>query len=210
MRKLIIIGAGCHGRIIAEIARITENYYAILLMDDASEGEVDGDKVIGKTESYVQYVRKFDFCVGIGDNYLRRTFLENIISKGGRIKTFIHPSAVVSDRAQIGQGVVVVAGAIINIAATIGDGAIINTAATIDHDCTIGRYVHVSVGAHICGTVNIGECTDICAGATVIQDLSICPNTTVGAGAVVIKNITEEGTYIGVPALEKGELHKKL
>lgn len=210
MTKLIIIGAGCHGRVIAEIACLTENYDEILFLDDALCGEVDGYRVVGKTDSYVQHIGECDFCVGFGDNYLRRRFSEEIIARGGKLKTLIHPSAVVSDSAKIGRGVVIVAGAIINIAANIGDGAIINTAATIDHDCTVGKYVHVSVGAHICGTVNIGECTDICAGATVIQDLNICPNAIVGAGAVVIRDITEEGTYIGVPALEKGELHKSL
>lgn len=210
MRKLIIIGAGCHGRMVADIARLTENYDEICFLDDGLTGELDGIKIVGKTDTFEKYIKDCDLFVAFGNNQLRRRFFEAIKKAGGTIKTFIHPGAVISDSATIGDGVVIIAGAIVNIAAKIGDGCIINTAATVDHDCTVGKFAHISVGAHICGTVNIGECAEICAGATVIQDLNICPNATVGAGAVVIRDITEEGTYIGVPALEKGELHKSL
>lgn len=208
MRKLIIIGAGCHGRMVADIAEITGGYDGIYFLDDGLSGELDGHEIIGKTHDFEKYLSGSDIFVAFGNNRLRRDISERIIAGGGNIPTFIHPCATVAKSAKIGRGVVIIAGAIINIAANIGDGAIINTAATIDHDCTVGKYVHVSVGAHICGTVSIGECTDICAGVTVIQDLNICPNVTVGAGAVVIRDITEDGTYIGVPACEKGELHK--
>lgn len=208
MSKLIIIGAGCHGRMVADIARILGEYDSISFLDDGVSGECDGFKIIGKTSEFEKYINEYDFFVGFGDNRLRCKFCEAILEKGGILKSFIHPNATVADSAEIGKGVVIIAGAIVNISAKIGDGVILNTASSVDHDCTVGAYSHISVGAHICGTVNIGECTDICAGATVIQDLNICSNVIVGAGAVVIRDITEEGTYIGVPALEKGELHK--
>ncbi len=61
-------------------------------------------------------------------------------------------------------------------------------------------FCHVAVGAHLCGTVTIGNATWIGAGATVSNNVNICGECTIGAGAVVVKDITEPGTYIGVPA----------
>lgn len=210
MSRLIIIGAGCHGRVIADIAKATSNYDNICFLDDGISGICDGFEIIGKTSDFEKYVDDCDFCVGFGENKLRRMFCEDINAKGGRLKSFVHSSATVAESAKIGKGVVIVAGAVVNICANIGDGVIINTAASVDHDCSIGDYTHISVGAHVCGTVTVGECVDICAGATLIQDLTICSNAVIGAGAVVIKDITKEGTYIGVPACEKGELRKTL
>ena len=210
MSRLIVIGAGCHGRVVADIAKLTSNYDSICFLDDGVVGFCDGFEIIGKTGDFEKYIPDCDFCVGFGDNKLRQMFCERINLKGGKLKSFIHPSAIVSQSAEIGKGVVIAAGAIVNICANIGDGVIINTAASIDHDCNIGNYTHVSVGAHVCGTVEIGERVDICAGATIIQDLHICSNAIVGAGAVVIKDIVKEGTYIGVPACEKSERRKAL
>lgn len=210
MSKLIIIGAGCHGRIVADIARMTADYDEICFLDDGVKGTCDGFDIIGGTKDFIKYIKDCDMFVGFGDNQRRRMFSEEILSKGGRLKSFVHPSATIAESAEIGKGVVIVAGAVVNISAKIGDGVIINTAASVDHDCVIGNYTHISVGARVCGTVNIGECVDICAGATVIQDLNICSNAIIGAGAVVVKNIVKEGTYIGVPACEKGEVRKTL
>ena len=71
---------------------------------------------------------------------------------------------------------------------------------SVDHDCRVGDFVHIAVGAHLCGTVTVGDDAFICAGATVVNNISVCKGATVGAGAVVVRDITEKGTYVGVPA----------
>ncbi len=101
---------------------------------------------------------------------------------------------------KIGEGTVVMAGAVVNPGAIIGKGCIINTCSSIDHDCKIGDFVHVSIGAHLAGAVKVHSRTWIGAGDTVINKIFICDNWKVGAGPVVVNNITEVGTYVGVPA----------
>ena len=117
-----------------------------------------------------------------------------------RLVSLIHPSAVIGSHVEIGLGTVVMAGAVINYGSRIGKGCIVNTCASVDHDCVIGDYVHVAVGSHVCGIVSIGSGTWLGAGSTVSNNLNICDNCMVGAGAVVIRDISEAGTYIGVPA----------
>ena len=87
--------------------------------------------------------------------------------------------------------------------AKIGEHCIINTGAIVEHDNILENYVHISVGAKLAGTVHVGRATWIGIGASVSNNLSICENCMIGAGAVVVKDITESGTYIGVPAKKK-------
>ena len=50
------------------------------------------------------------------------------------------------------------------------------------------------------GTVTVGENTWIGIGAAVSNNIDIASDCIIGAGAVVVKNISEPGTYIGIPA----------
>jgi len=54
---------------------------------------------------------------------------------------------------------------------------------------------------HISGNVTINEKVYIGTGTVVLEKINICSNVTIGAGAVVTKDITEPGTYVGVPAV---------
>ena len=194
--SLVIIGAGGHGRVCAEIAELN-GYKKILFLDD---GNAENIEIAGKTEDFSKYLSDCDFFVAIGNNNVRRSFLHRIIENKGQIATLIHPDSTVSVHATVGVGTAVMAGAVINTGTVIGKGAIINTCSSVDHDCRIGDFAHVAVGAHLAGTVSVGDTTFIGTGATVINNISICENCMIGAGATVISDIKENGTYIGVPA----------
>lgn len=193
LKKLIIVGASGHGKVIADIALSMGYDEIVFLDDDESISECAGYPVIGKT-SIVTDLRG-DKIVAIG-NALIREKIQNSI----KAVTLIHPKAVISRRVSIGEGTAVMAGAVINSDAVIGKGCIINTGASVDHDCKIDDFVHISVGAHVAGTCTIGERTWIGAGATVSNNIHICSDCMVGAGAVVVNDLEKAGVYIGVPA----------
>lgn len=196
MKKLVIIGAGGHGKVIADIA-VKNGYKDIVFLDDNDDvNECGGYPVIGKI--YEANNINADFVIGIGNASVRKRIQESIDEN--KIVTLIHPNAVVADDVAIGSGTVIMAGAVINVGTIIGKGCIINTCSSVDHDCKVGDYVHISVGSHLCGTVVVEDETWIGAGATVSNNVSVCSECMIGAGAVVIKNIEESGTYVGVPA----------
>lgn len=202
MKRLLMIGASGHGKVVADIAR-RNGYQEIAFLDDNPEVEKCGeDPVVGTCRQANEL--DGDVIVAIGRAQVRRRIQRGIDPR--RVVTLIHPSAVVSG-AQIGRGTVVMAGAVVNPGAVIGEGCILNTASSVDHDCRIGDYVHIAVGAHVAGGVAIGDETWIGAGATVSNNVSICGRCMIGAGAVVVKDIVEPGTYVGVPAkrLHTGE-----
>lgn len=197
MKKLVIIGASGHGKVIADIA-LKVGYGEIVFIDDDESLESCADfPVVGTSERIPKYM-DWDFIVAIGNSKIRESFMNQITNY--HIATLVHPDAVIGRNVEIGRGTVIMAGAVINSYAIIGKGCIINTCASVDHDCSIGDFSHISVGAHICGTVNIGCLTWIGAGSTVSNNINICEGCLVGAGAVVVKDIKEKGTYIGIPA----------
>ncbi|MBE7010273.1 MAG: acetyltransferase [Ruminococcaceae bacterium] len=200
MNRLIIIGAGGHGRVVADIAEKIGIYESICFLDDADLDKSGHYNVIGRVCDYTDYMQDFCFIVAIGHASIRKQIQAELEEKGARLATLIHPAAVLGSRVQIGQGSVVVAGAVIGPDVVIGKGVIVNTCSSVDHDCCIGDFSHISVGAHVAGTVSIGAESMIGAGAVISNNISICSKCVIGAGAVVVRNIDEQGTYIGVPA----------
>lgn len=204
MSSLFIVGAGGHGKVVADIAESTGRYSEILFFDDSSKAVAVGPlgySVAGDL-SRVSLLASAntDVVVAIGDARVRRNVSDSLREAGCRIVSLVHPSATVSRHATMGEGTVVMPGAVIGPGSRIGVGVIVNTSASIDHDCVVEDYAHISVGSHLAGTVRIGKGTWIGIGATVINNLNICPGCMIGAGAVVVNDIGEPGTYIGVPA----------
>lgn len=194
MNKLIIIGASGHGKVVADIARLNGYSDIVFLDDDESIKECAGYPVVGTSNE----APAGEVFVAVGNAKTRKKLMERFEDRTHPI--LIHPSAVLAADVEIGDGTVVMAGAVINPGARIGKGCIVNTSSSIDHDCEVGDYSHISVGAHLAGTVIIGKETWIGAGATVSNNVCICGGCMIGAGAVVIKDIDEPGTYVGVPA----------
>ncbi|MBE5737099.1 MAG: acetyltransferase [Clostridiales bacterium] len=203
MKDLVIIGAGGHGRVVADIAQKLGVYANIFFLDDGDIKETMGLPVVGKTFDAEKFIDKADLFVAIGNNQVRRDFNERLLKLGADIPTLIHPSANIGACVEIGLGSAVMAGTVVNPCSKLGKGVILNTCSSIDHDCVVGDYCHIAVGSHVAGTVKLGENVCVGAGAIIKNNVEVCANCVIGAGAVVVKNIIEEGTYIGVPAKRK-------
>ena len=196
MKRLIIIGASGHGKVVADCA-VKNGYEHIVFLDDDENVTRCGRYEVAGRSSEADRLSG-DVIVAIGNAGFRKKVQAEIDEN--RLVTLIHPEAVVGDDVEIGAGSVVMAGAVINPGSRVGKGVIVNTCSSVDHDCKIGDFVHVAVGAHLAGSVEVGEASWIGAGAIVNNNLCICGNCMIGAGAVVVKDIKEAGTYVGVPA----------
>ncbi|MDN0069538.1 acetyltransferase [Collinsella ihumii] len=199
MNRLIIIGAGGHGKVVADIARLNGYEDIAFLDDDQTKEAVFGCPVIGPCSDYSLY-HDSDFFVAIGNCEIRRDVQMGLTASGLHVVTLVHPFSAVASDVILGTGTVVMAGTVINPGSVLGKGCIVNTGSTVDHDCTISDYAHISVGAHVAGTVKIGQSTWIGAGAVIKNNISICSNCMIGAGAVLVNDATDAETYIGVPA----------
>lgn len=197
-KKVIIIGASGHGKVIADIV-IKSNDILVGFLDD----NVDKDtiifqqyKVLGLTKDIENY-QDCEFIIGIGNNEIRKKIADTYNVKW---YTAIHPTSIIAEDVCIKEGTCVMARTVINMNAHIGRHCIINTGSIIEHDCIIEDYVHISPSVTLCGGVEIGMLTQIGARAVVRNYKKIIKKCMIGMGSVVVNDILEEGTYIGIPA----------
>lgn len=195
--SIILIGGSGHARVVIDCIRASGGEVLGILDDGLPVGKlVLGVPVLGKTADYECY-RDHPFLIAIGNNAVRRALAERL---NVRWATVVHPRAVVSGYARLGRGTVVMPGAVVNAGAVVGCHCILNTGSIVEHDNELGDYVHISPNAALGGTVKVGDGTHIGIGACVRNNLNICGGCTIGAGAAVVKDITQPGTYVGVPA----------
>jgi len=202
MKRLAILGASGHGKVVADAAECC-GWDSVVFFDDAwPERARNGVwRVAGRTVDLLESLGNFDgVVVAIGNNAIRYAKMDLLRKAGGVLPTIIHPSAVVSRYAALGEGSVVFAGAVVNVDAKVGCGAILNTGCSIDHDCVLGDAVHVSPGARLAGGVCVGDLSWVGIGASVRQLVRIGARAMVGAGAAVVSDLPDDVTAMGVPA----------
>lgn len=177
-------------------------YAKIAFLDDGDSPRLPaGARLLGPLAVAGQFVREWPAAIAaVGDGGLRLNLFRTLRGLAFRTPSIIHPSAVVSRGATLGEGIFVAAGAIVNVDARIDDAVIVNTGARIDHDCRIGAGTHVAPGATLSGGVVVGECAWLGTGCAVRQGVEIGSGVTVGVGAAVVTDLAAGRTYTGVPA----------
>jgi len=202
MNQLLILGAGGHGKVVAETAE-AGGWDKIALLDDRYM-DMDGTlrwPVLDELARAGQYISDFSHAfVALGSGEMRLACLDTITELGFKIPVLAHPAAWISPSASIAGGSVVMAGATVQADSKIGRGCIVNTGANVDHDCHLEDGVHVCPGASLAGGVSVGRCSWLGIGCSVIQEVGIGANVMVGAGSAVIRDIDENLKVAGVPA----------
>ena len=203
--RILVWGAGGHARVVADIINCLGREIAGFIDDVNHElrgGAFCGATILGGAEQLPRLFKEgiTDIVIALGDCSARLRFASTAMEVGFRLATLCHPSAVVARNAAIGEGSVVVGGAVINSDCVIGSNVIVNTGATVDHECVIEDGVHIGPGVHIGGKSRIGKGAWIGIGATVTNHVSIGAGTIIGAGAVVVRHIPDDVVAYGVPA----------
>ena len=197
-KTLVVVGSGGHASVVVDAAKLMNAWTSIVVLDQQMDGKAL--KVDALYANRKDYLNQAEFIVAVGNNNDRLRLLEELMSEGASIATVIHPSAVIATSAIVGAGSCVLAGAIVNPFVKVGKGVIINTKASVDHHGVIGEYTHVAPGATLAGEVRLGSMGFVGTGATISNQINITSNVIIGAGGVVISDISEPGTYVGVPA----------
>jgi sugar O-acyltransferase (sialic acid O-acetyltransferase NeuD family) len=202
MKKLALLGASGHGKVVADIAQPL-GWQEIVFFDDAwPQLTMNAHwSVIGNTEMLLSSIGDYSgIVVSIGDCAIRWDKYQALKALKANVVSLVRPKSVISQYASIGLGSVVMAGAIINADASIGEACIINTGATIDHDCVLGNGVHISPGVHMSSNVVVDTCSWVGVGSCIRQGIRIGSSTVIGAGSIVVNDIASYVTAFGRPA----------
>ncbi len=193
MKSIYIYGASGHGLVVAEIAAAC-GYSDIVFIDDGENPYLCFEEI--------KKNRDIPIALGVGVNSVRAKLFDKVKESGFQIATLIHPSAVISPSAAIGEGTVVMPNVTVNAKAVIGDGVILNTGCIIEHECVIGEFAHISPNAALAGAVKIGKRTHIGIGSSIIQGIIIGENSIIGAGSTIVRDIGSCKKAYGNPCRE--------
>ncbi len=208
MSRVLGLGAGGHAKVVIEILRAAGGYDLVGLLDPRRElwgTEVLGVPVLGDDDllpaQYDSGVRSAFVGLGSrGDLGPRRRLYERVHGYGFSFVAAVHPAAVVSPSAELGEGPTIAALAVIGPGARLGDDVLVNTAAIIEHDCVLGDHVHVASGARLGGGVTLCDGVHIGLGASVNPGLRVGDGAVVGSGSVVVEDVGDGQTVVGIPA----------
>ena len=208
MNRVVIFGAGGHGREVAEVLRDQAqrnsdiSVLGFIVDDPGSHSPIVNDLPILGDWSWFGTVDRAEIAIvcAVGLPKIRKRIVELAIGSGLSFFKAISPHAFVSPNANIGNGIMMAPNSVVSTASVIGDHVIINVGATISHDTRIGRYFTINPGVHVAGNVSVGEGCHLGIGCTVIQGINIGAWVTVGAGAAVISDLPDGVTAVGVPA----------
>ncbi|NYT39221.1 acetyltransferase [Sphingomonas sp. R-74633] len=209
---MAIIGAGGHAVVVADAlqaggsrvecfletdpAKVGAHIFGIAIVQ---EGDFRGRVTAGE-------VLLVNGIGGVRSTAIRRRAQEAFERDGWRFVGVRHPSAIVSEHAEIEETAQLLAGSVVQPGAQVGRGCIVNTRSVVEHDCQVGDWSHIAPAAVLCGDVILKDGCHIGASATVLQGRSLGPETVVGAGAVVTRDFEGYGTLTGVPARIMGQL----
>ncbi|BAM03908.1 acetyltransferase [Phycisphaera mikurensis] len=185
---LVVHGAGGHGRVVAEAARLA-GFDVLGFLDDGGSGDWAhaGDLPPGAAVH-----------VAIGDGRARERCLERHLAAGRHPATVVHPRAAVSPSATLGRNVFVGPLAVVGVGTRLRDGVILNSGSILEHGSSAGTFAHLAPGAITGGGVSLGRRCLVGLGARVLPGMRIGAGATIGAGSIVLRGVADGETVAGV------------
>lgn len=159
-KRIVLIGAGGHGRSVAEAILLLGQDELVGFVDDGGDAnaKVWTYPILGRTDSLHALRTSADaVVVAIGNNAVREKLHAQVREAGFELLTVIHPAAFVSPTATLGAGCAVMAGALVGTEAQLGEGVIVNCGATVDHHCKVESFGHLGVNACMAGGSVLGH-----------------------------------------------------
>lgn len=116
----------------------------------------------------------------------------------------IHPSVILCDTSnKWGEGNVFAPNSVFTTSVCIGNFNYFNLAVTVGHDTVVGDYNVFNPGVAVSGNVQIGNTNLFGVHSCIRQGISIGNNNILGMGGVLLKDMSDQQTWMGLPAKAK-------
>jgi len=196
-KKIAILGAGGHGKVVGEIAHLN-NFKIIDFFDDNYKNIKNYPfSIKGNLNKFKKLYNQYDFWfISVGNNLERKDIFIKFKKFRKNLTNLIHPKSIVSKLSKLEYGICIMANSVVNAGSKIKKGSIINTSASIDHDCIICNFVHIAPNVTLCGNVLVDNETLIGAGSSVHPNTKIGKNVKIAIGSKVFRDLGDSLIYI--------------
>ncbi len=201
--SLILIGAGGHARSCIDVIEQQGQYQIAGLIGMPEEVHTQhlGYAVIGTENDLPELAKTYQYAlITVGQIQTaehRIRLYQHAIQLGFQLPIIIAPTAHVSRHATLGEGSIVMHGAIVNAGARVGNNCIINTGALIEHDATVEDNCHISTGTILNGDVAVGAGSFIGSCSVIKEGVVIGKGCLVGMGLTVRHNLSDNSCFTG-------------
>lgn len=205
MKELVIVGNSSYAQMMERYIRLS-NFGRVVayVVDEAfiSEKEIEGIKVISFEQMKTEYApENISLIMGIGYKQMsaiRKEKFEKCKNWGYMFENYIHPTAIVSSDAIMGEGNNILENVIVEVGVKIGNANLLFGGSIIGHESTIGSYNTFSLRSVIAGCVQIKNNCFFGAASTVKNHVKIKDYVLLGASAYGFKDM--EAYSVLVPA----------
>lgn len=197
--ELFLFGAGGHGKVVLDALYASGRSAVVFDADPDKAGKTFLKNVIQSLPAGYSGMPEYGH-VAIGDSRVRRKMAAEFCVAGARLVSVLHPQAVVSASAEVGEGCFIAASAVVGPEAILSDGTIVNHGAVVDHDSQIGAYCHIAPNATLGGQVVLGDEVLVGSGAVILPGIRVGDGAQIGSGAVVTRDVEAGQIMVGIPA----------
>lgn len=203
MKKIVVIGTGGLAR---EFCSYFSYYKELISIVGFSSTNIEEHQLFslpGKLfegEITPEIVGTDKVVIAIGNPTVKKQISNRLRPLGFRFPSFIHPSSVVSGKAELGEGVVVSPNCTVSPNVQLKDFCYINFGVGIGHDAVLGCFSQINPGSQLGGFSYIGDQTLVGSGSIILQGVKVGNNVTVASGSVVFSRVSDGATMMGNPA----------
>jgi len=142
-------------------------------------------------------------AMGYNDlNRSRASLFERLRGQGYTLETYVHPHALVYSEHAIGEGSIVLPGAVVEPHARVGANTMVWCNATLAHHCMVEDNCWIASGAVISGQAVIGRNAFVGVNATVVNKIVVGELNVIGAGALITKDTKVNSVHLARSAEE--------
>lgn len=212
--SLLIIGTGAQAKYAVDTCALQGTLVVglIQLPEEEEPVNLNGSSILGTIEEFESIYRKHHMppiLIACSKNRLKETITTKLSFCCPHYHNVIHPSAVISSSAILGNGIIINANAVIQPFAKIGNHVMIHAGVIVEHDCKVEDYAKLAPRVALTGYVTVSKAATVYAGAVVAPCVRIGEGSTIGAGSVVLSDVADGVTVMGNPARETSvrEIH---
>ncbi len=193
-KGVLVYGASTYGAVLRDLVADLGLSFAGFIDD-----WVDGDGVVGDFSKLADFDPAcYQLVIGVGYKHMRarRELAQRLKGRGFDLPALVHPRAYVAASARLGEGAVVMAGALVDSAAELGALTVLWPGAIVSHHCKLAGNTFLCPGSVVCGNTAVGLDCFVGASATIVDGVSVPPSTFVKAGSVYARSGCPRGGQV--------------